>query len=365
LHLPSINVMEIKVQKDGIMIDIDGSFGEGGGQIVRTAVALSAVTGKPVHISKIRQGRPKPGLAPQHAHAILALADICRAKTSGIAPGSSEISFSPGEIQGGNYEISIGTAGSTTLLLQCLLPALLRANAPSTVSVQGGTDVQWSPTIDYFCNVFLPSLESFGAEVSLELVKRGYYPQGQGRVVCRIKPSELQAAHLELLDPSDAGRDRTKMDIWGLSHCSNLPEHVARRQSDAAVEALRQAGFVAKVAKEVLRLPSTGSGITLWARSPGVYIGASSLGRRGLPAEMVGKSAAEELIRELISSASVDIHLADQLVPYLALAGGSYSTREMSLHTKTNIWTASHFLERKISISRKDISGKEIMVLGA
>lgn len=351
------------------MIEIDGSFGEGGGQIVRTAVALSAVTGKSVHISKIRQGRPKPGLAPQHAHAILALASICRAKSTGIAPGSSEISFSPGEIHGGSYDISIGTAGSTTLLLQCLLPALLRANAPSTLSVQGGTDVQWSPTIDYFCNVFLPALQRFGAKVSLELVKRGYYPQGQGKVICHIEPSELQAAHLEPGDFSNGTHYRSETEIWGVSHCSNLPEHVARRQADIAVEVLQQAGFEAHIALEILRLPSTGSGITLWSRSSGAYIGASSLGKRGLPAEKVGKSAAEELILELTSGASADVHLADQLIPYLALAGGSYSTRELSLHTRTNIWTASQFLERKISISRKDILqkdilGKEIIVLG-
>lgn len=351
----------------GIMIDIDGSFGEGGGQIVRTAVALSAVTGNSVRISKIRQGRPKPGLAPQHAHAILALAGICQAKTSGIAPGSSEISFYPGEVQGGNHEISIGTAGSVTLLLQCLLPALLQANAPSTISVQGGTDVQWSPTIDYFRNVFLPALERFGAKVSLELVKRGYYPQGQGRVVCHIEPSELQAAHLDARYTSNDSCDRSKMEVWGVSHCSNLPEHVARRQAAAAAGALQQSGFEAKIAQETLRLPSTGSGITLWLRSSGAYLGASSLGKRGLPAEKVGKSAAEELIQELASCASTDVHLADQLVPYLALAGGSYSTREISLHTRTNIWTAGQFLQRKISIWQKDISGtgKNIMVIEA
>jgi RNA 3'-terminal phosphate cyclase (ATP) len=140
---------------------------------------------------------------------------------------------------------------------------------------------------------------------------------------------------------------------------------VAKRQADAAAGALLEAGFEANIAREVLRLPSTGSGITLWSDSPRVHIGASSLGKRGLPAERVGKSAAEELALELASGASVDVHLADQLIPYLALAGGSYSTREISLHTSTNIWTAEHFLERKISISQKDISGKEVMVLEA
>ena len=347
------------------MIEIDGSFGEGGGQIVRTAVALCAVTGKSVHINKIRQGRPRPGLAPQHAHAIQALADICQAKTSGIAPGSSQIAFYPGEIRGGCYEVTIGTAGSVTLLLQCLLPALLQAKEPSSLSVQGGTDVQWAPTVDYFCNIFLPALERFGAKVSLKLEKRGYYPQGQGRVICHIDPSKLQAASLEIKGSSDHTRDRSEMEISGVSHCSNLPEHVAGRQAESAAEILQEAGFEANIALEVLRLPSTGSGITLWSRSYGAHIGSSCLGKRGLPAEKVGKSAAEELTGELASYASVDVHLADQLVPYLAMAGGSYSTREVSMHTRTNIWTASHFLERKISVSQKDISGREIIMLEA
>ena len=148
------------------MIEIDGSFGEGGGQIVRTAVALSAVTGKPVRIFRIRQGRPKPGLAAQHARAILALADLCGARTSGVAPGSSEIAFAPGEIRGGLHKVEIGTAGSVTLLMQCLLPALLKTETTASLEVQGGTDVQWSPTVDYFKNVFLPALGCFGARVS-------------------------------------------------------------------------------------------------------------------------------------------------------------------------------------------------------
>ena len=341
------------------MIEIDGSYGEGGGQIVRTAVALSAVTGKLVHISKIRQGRPKPGLGFQHARAIEALAKICHAKTSGIAPGSSEITFSPGDIQGGSYEISIGTAGSTTLLMQCLLPALLQAQEPSNLLVQGGTDVQWSPTVDYFRHIFLPALEPFGARVSLKLEKRGYYPLGLGRVLCHVEPNKLNAAHLNLSD------NHSEKAIFGISHCSNLPEHVAIRQAEAATQALQEAGFRADIALEILRLPSTGSGITLWSRSYGAYRGASSLGKRGLLAEKVGKSAAEELATELASSASVDIYLADQLIPYLAMAKGSYSTREISMHTRTNIWTASHFLERKISVLTDDKSGKDIVKIEA
>ena len=297
------------------MIEINGSFGEGGGQIVRTAVALSAVTGKPVRITNIRQGRSKPGLAAQHARAIMALAGICDARTSGATPGSSEIAFSPGEIRGGSHRVEIGTAGSVTLLMQCLLPALLRADAPSSLRIHGGTDVSWAPTVDYFKNVFLPALSSFGAKVSLEVLQRGYYPRGQGEVLLEVEPAKLKAGHLECRTCDT--RQSTQSIVQGVSHCSNLPEHVAARQADSAVQMLSEAGFQAHVAREALRLPSMGSGITLWSGCKG----ASFLGERGLPAEKVGRRAAEELIIELKSKATVDVHLADQLIPYLALAG--------------------------------------------
>jgi RNA 3'-terminal phosphate cyclase (ATP) len=324
------------------MIEIDGSYGEGGGQIVRTAVALSAVTGKPVRIKKIRQGRPKPGLAPQHAQAISALARLCSARITGAEPGSPEISFDPGEIRGGHYQIDIGTAGSITLLMQCLMPATLKADGPVTLEIHGGTDVQWSPTIDYFKNVFLPALARFKALASLEIRQRGYYPKGQGSVLLKVEPSNLESA---LLTESATQIHR----VEGISHCSNLPEHVARRQAESALQALKDAGYEAEVSQEVLAVPSTGSGITTWSG----FKGASALGERGLPAEKVGRKAAEEMISEMASSAAVDVHLADQLIPYIALAGGGYTAREVSMHARTNIWTARHFLDREIKISEE------------
>jgi RNA 3'-terminal phosphate cyclase (ATP) len=322
------------------MIEIDGSFGEGGGQIVRTAVSLSALTGNGVRITRIRQGRPKPGLAAQHANAIKTLAGICDASIKGVETGSSEVIFSPKSIRGGSYLAEIGTAGSVTLLMQCLLPALLRADGPTSLRVMGGTDVQWAPSVDYFRNVFLPALALFGAKVSLELVRRGYYPRGQGEVLLQVEPAELKAGHFE------KGRSET---VQGVSHCSNLPQHVADRQADSAVKRLQEAGYDAEIDREVGELPSTGSGITLWAGCKG----ASRLGERGLPAEQVGQRAAEQIIEEMKYPAAVDVHLADQLIPYLALAGGSYSVREISLHTKTNIWTAGHFLDGKVEIREK------------
>lgn len=332
------------------MIEIDGSYGEGGGQIVRTAVALSAVTGKSVRITKIRQDRPKPGLAAQHAQAILALSRLCNARTSGVEPGSLDISFEPGEIRGGHYRVEIGTAGSITLLLQCLMPAMLKAGSQVSFEVSGGTDVSWSPTIDYFRYVFLSALRCFGAEVDLEVRQRGYYPKGQGRVLLTIKPGELRPAHLAAQESVQEQR-AVQGIVQGISHCSNLPEHVARRQAESAEKVLKEAGFESKISKEVLDLPSTGSGITLWSG----FKGASALGERGLPAEKVGMSAATDMIQELSSKATVDVHLADQLIPYIALAGGSYTARDISKHAKTNIWTAGHFLERAIEVSGESL----------
>jgi RNA 3'-terminal phosphate cyclase (ATP) len=201
--------------------------------------------------------------------------------------------------------------------------------------------VLWSPTIDYFRYVFLLALGCFGAHPTLELRQRGYYPWGQGSVLIRTEPSALRAGHL-----SGQGKD-----IGGISHCSNLPEHVARRQAESASEVLREAGFEADIGLEILRLPSTGSGITLWSG----FKAGSALGSRGLPAEAVGEKAAEELASEMRSAAAVDLHLCDQLIPYLAMAGGSYTVREISMHTRTNIWTAAHFFKRKICISGEDV----------
>jgi RNA 3'-terminal phosphate cyclase (ATP) len=323
------------------MMEIDGSYGEGGGQIVRTAVALAAVTGTSIRVSKIRQGRHKPGLAPQHAQAILTLAEICSAQTAGIVAGSSEITFDPGRIKGGSYCVDIGTAGSITLLAQCLLPAMIKADGPIILTVTGGTDVRWSPNMDYFKRVFLPALREFGAQVDADVRRRGYYPRGGGSVVLTVTPGSLKPAHLKT---QEAGI------VEGISHCSNLPEHVARRQAESATATLKDAGHKGAVTLEVLKGTSVGSGITLWRG----HKGGSALGDRGIRAEDVGKAGAREILAELSSPAAVDIHLADQLIPYLALAGGSYTVRQLSKHASTNIWTASHFLNTKVNVTDED-----------
>lgn len=323
------------------MMEIDGSYGEGGGQIVRTSVALSVLTGIPVRIKSIRRNRPRPGLAAQHVRAIEALAKISRAETRGVHLESEEIEFIPGRISAGSYEVDIGTAGSVTLLIQCLLPALTAAEGPVTVTVRGGTDVRWSPTVDYLEHVALPAMRLFGVTATFRCERRGYYPRGGGVVVLSTKPSRLRPARLELIEEG----------ICGISHCGSLPEHVARRQADAALELLKEKGYDARIDIQTVSSLSPGSGITLWSG----FRGSSALGERGVRAEDVGREAAKALVEELKSEASVDVHLADQLIPYIALAGGEYTTREISSHTRTNIWTAQRILKCRIDIDEGEV----------
>jgi len=343
------------------LIYIDGSYGEGGGQIIRTAVALSAVTATEVTITNIRRNRPKPGLKAQHMSAIRTAADMTGARISGLKPGSTEITFSPGDIPGGHYNIDIGTAGSITLLLQCLVPVALSAQEPVSLDITGGTDVAWSPPINYMDHVLLPVLSAMGLKCNIRLQRRGYYPRGGGRVTALIQPSVLEATDLEKEKvkerDNDKGSDKEKEKepcmVSGISHSSNLPSHVARRQADAAAQALEKAGYSSSIDTWTANFPSTGSGITLWCG----HAGGSALGKRGLPAEKVGKAAAGEIITELGSGAAVDVHLADQLIPYMGLArGGSFTVREVSEHTKTNIWVVEQFLDVEFRIEdKKDI----------
>ncbi|MCC4768200.1 RNA 3'-terminal phosphate cyclase [Methanosarcina sp. DH1] len=323
------------------MLEIDGSYGEGGGQLVRTAVALSAVTGNGIRITNIRKNRPNPGLKQQHLKALETAASICKAQTSGLFPGSTEISFVPVEIEGGKYDIDIGTAGSITLLLQCIMPALPFAKKKVELTIKGGTDVAWSPTIDYLQNVTFRALDQLGYSGSLTLKEHGYYPKGGGKVSAYFKPCRLRGFNFL----------KEEEEIKGISHASNLPAHVPLRQAEAASTRLMEAGYPSQIETQSFEAFSTGSGITLWTG----YIGGSALGERGLPAEKVGKYAADEIIPELRSGASVDTHLADQLIPYMALAGNSsYTVRELSLHTTTNIWITEQFLNVKFRIEKKE-----------
>ncbi len=321
------------------MIEIDGSYGEGGGQIIRTAVALSAVTGLDTKITNIRRNRPNPGLKTQHVKAIEAISRICNADVEGLNLGSQLVCFSPMEMEGASFKIDIQTAGSISLLLQCLMPAAIFSKEKIELTVIGGTDVAWSPTTDYLKHVTLGSLSRMGYQCNMQINSRGYYPRGGGSVKATIFPTKMKS--IDYLPD--------KCTVRGVSHCSNLPEHVPVRQAEAAINMIREHGYEAEVDVFGQGHVSTGSGITLWCPS----IGSSALGRKGLPAETVGKNAAKNIITELDSGASVDVHLADQLIPYMGLCrGGSYTTREISEHTRTNIWVTEQFLDVHFTINR-------------
>lgn len=317
---------------------LDGSYGEGGGQILRTAVALSAVTGIPVEIENIRKERPKPGLSPQHLKAVEELARICKGQVTGCHLKSTSICFTPGQINSGDYDIDIGTAGSISLFLQCLMPALMHAPGTVRIKITGGTDVQWSPSIDYMRFVTLEALRKMGYECEIKLIARGYYPRGGGCVEAIINPSSLNHIDFE---------GNKCLHVEGISHSSGLPAHVAQRQAASAGKRLSEHGYESRILTEVNDHPSIGSGITVWCGA----VGGIALGKPGLKAEKVGEMAANAIIDELRSDAGVDEFLADQLIPYMALAGGgSFTTRKITLHTKTNIWVTEQFLPVKFKI---------------
>ncbi len=325
------------------MIRIDGSYGEGGGQILRTAIAMSCLTGKPVEIYNIRANRPKPGLAAQHLKGIEAAKLITNAEVEGLRKGSTKVVFKPRSLKGGSFRIDIGTAGSVTLILQTILLPSLFAEKSSRFEIIGGTDVAWSPTIDYFRYVTLRALSEMGCDVEVKLVKRGYYPKGGGKIQVRVEPSKISGKKFELIDG----------DVRGISHCQNLPEHVARRQADAATGWLREKGVEAEIELEVLKGFSTGSGITIWCG----YKGGSSLGEKGKRAEIVGVEAARNFYEEYSTDAAFDSHLADQIMPFAAVAKGTteYTTTKVTKHQESNAYVIRKFLGEIIRIDGNTI----------
>lgn len=326
------------------MIEIDGSYGEGGGQIVRTAVTLSAAAGKNIKIYNIRKNRPVPGLKHQHVKTLETAACLCNADVTGLFLNSSNIGFFPGEIKGGCFRANIGTAGSITMLLQCIMPLATQTTEDIQLEITGGTDVAWSPTIDYLKYVTVPALSKMGYSCDINTIRRGYYPAGMGIVHANLKPSKLHHFDFSSSKPAVS-------KVSGISHCSNLPEHIVQRQADSAAQYLNTQNVDSTIRTEVLNNPSTGTGITLWKG----HFGSSALGKRGLPAEKVGKTAAKNLIMELESDATVDVHLADQLIPYMGLFPGcSYTARELTQHTKTNIWVTEQFLDVKFNITKEN-----------
>jgi RNA 3'-phosphate cyclase len=322
------------------MIEIDGSFGEGGGQILRSSLALAAVLGKEIRIFNIRAGRSEPGLKAQHLTCAKAVADLCNASDQGLEIGSSEFFFRPSSIEGGDFRFDVGTAGSITLVLQALMPLLPFASSNVTLEVQGGTDVKWSPPIDYLRLVTLPLLEKMGVQVSLEIVKRGHYPKGGGIVKVASVPSSY-------LKPIVALKGEKVESIVGISHSVKLLAHVAERQATAATRLIEAKGMnspeIEIQSSENSSHLSPGSGIVLAGiLENSSIVGGDCLGERGRPAEEVGRNAAMTLLEEIETGSFLDRHMGDMIIPYIALAEGisDLSVSRITQHTLTNIKVA-------------------------
>jgi len=328
------------------MIEIDGSHGEGGGQVLRTALALSLVTGRAFRIDHIRAGRKNPGLQNQHLAAVMAAHQAGGAEIAGAELKSQSLSFDPQGVFPGDYRFSVGTAGSTTLVLQTVLPALMRASGGSRLLLEGGTHNPWAPPFEFLEKTYLPVLRKMGPALSVELEQAGFHPQGGGRLRMQIEP----APQLSALELTERGRIRR---MHGRAQLAHLPEHIAERELDV----LRKRLHIERKFLAIEKVQSAGPGNALLVeveceRWTCVF---SSIGRVRLPAEKVARQLVREVRAYQKCGAPVDVHLADQLLVPMAVAGrGTYVTAPLSRHARTNIDIIKAFLDVDISVNREN-----------
>lgn len=325
------------------LLELDGSFGEGGGQVLRTSLALSLLTGKPFRLINIRAGRAKPGLQPQHLMSVRAAAEVGHAQVRGAALGSSTLVFEPSNVSAGNYRFDIGTAGATGLVLQTVtLPLALRGAATSQVTLIGGTHVNASPCFHFLDTTWRRYLELVGIRLSMRMARPGFYPRGGGQVEATIQPcTRLRGLHAAKRGP---------VQLTGFSAIAGLPEHVLRRQARRAIFRLQQRDLRATLREETWE-GGPGSVLAIIAQTtpaPALFFG---LGARGKPAERVADECVDQVFAYMSASpAAVDAHSADQLVLPLALAEGpsEYTVAEVTKHLTTNIAVIRRFVERDI-----------------
>jgi len=375
------------------VIAIDGSYGEGGGQTLRTALSLSAITGQPVRIDRVRAGRQQPGLRPQHLTAVRAAAAICGARLEGDSVGSQRLLFEPRHRpQAGRYLFDVqdaasgGSAGSVTLVLQTIMLPLALADGNSGIVLRGGTHVAWSPPFHHVQRVYLPALQWLGIQTEVDLLRWGWYPQGGGEVrasvtgqrlsepaCCADTPQEsLGALHAgapssgarlgpQLQPPTSSFQLTSRGELVrlsGLSATSRLPEHVAERMRHRALEHLRTYGLSAEVELVDAQSPGPGAGLFLFAEyathgGGSLVCGFSAFGRRGKPAEGLADEAVAALLDHHESGAPVDPYLADQLILPLVLAGGTaaFRTSRITEHLLTVVWVVQQFLASGITVA--------------
>lgn len=335
--------------------EIDGSEGESGGQVLRTALSLSAVLGVPFKMTNIRAGRPKPGLQAQHLTAVNACATMCGARVQGAELHSAELSFSPGSLQAGNYHFEVGTAGSTILVLQTLLPLCWFSGSECKIVVGGGTENAFAPTSLYFQHVFVPAVEAMGLSVDFQVEQFGWFPKGGGRIVAKTSPCKptafrsLKRGNLE--------------SLLGVCVSSGLPQSVRQRMKVSALAGLVEKRVNAKFSELEAPAASPGAELMLVARFASGVAGFSSLGEKGKPSEKVAEQGVRDFLDFDKSGACVDLHLADQLLLYCALAKGKseFVAQAASSHLRTNASTIQKFVpDCRISVS--DYQGDTAMV---
>lgn len=343
------------------MLKIDGSYGEGGGQILRSIISLSAITGKPVEVINIRAKRQNPGLRPQHIFAIRTVANLFHASVENLSLGSDWIRFIPKSdlFEENMIKINVGTAGSIPLILQTVIPAVSLSDNSLCIEVTGGTDVKMSPTMDYLRYVVKQAYLSIGVKFSIEILKRGYYPKGGGQVRSEISPCKTPNT-LDLLNTH-------YVEPKIVSVCSQLPKHVAERQISSALLKLEKNGVHCNSYSSSFETSlSPGSSVLVHSESDfGPYIGGDSIGELGKAAECVGEEAAERYLESYLAKVPVDFFLADMLVLPLSLAKGKsrYRVGKLTEHLKTNLQIVSHIVGCKYRIE-SDEKGHVVNIEG-
>lgn len=337
-------------------VEIDGSRGEGGGQILRSSLALSLITGRPVHVTKIRAGRARPGLAAQHLTSVRAAARVGSAHVTGDALGSTELAFEPGPIAAGHYRFDVGTAGAVGLVLHTVhLPLALKGGGASTVEVLGGTHVKQAPSASFLAETWAGWMARVGLPVGFKVQRTGFYPRGGGHVTLTVQPGTPRALEIAAAQP----RGRT---VSGFAAVAGLPEEIAARMARRAEERLSKQGVRSSL------------NIEAWPGGPGAVIGLADgsehvpalfvgLGERGKPAERVAEDAVRELLEHRLHG-GVDEHSADQLVVPLAFADGSSSfpVARVTRHLLTNVGTLNAFLPRRVTVEGEEGSPGRVII---
>jgi RNA 3'-terminal phosphate cyclase (ATP) len=324
------------------ILTIDGAQGEGGGQVLRSSLAMSLITRRPVRIVNIRAGRPKPGLMRQHLTSVKAAAEIGRARVTGAEIGAREVVFHPGEVAAGEYHFAVGTAGSVMLVLQTVLPALLVADGPSRLTLEGGTHNMAAPPFDFIERVFLPVLAGMGARVTATLVRPGFYPAGGGRCTVEIEPAQTLRP-VELMARGEVVRRRAVAMIC------NLPRHVAERELNVVHHKLGWDEDCCEVAMVSGHGP--GNVVMLEIESQHARELCVAFGSPNLPAEAVASQAVDDAKQYLAHDAPVGVHLADQLIiPMVMAGGGAFATLPLSRHAQTNIEVVRRFVDVPIEV---------------